>query len=176
MSVVWIRGVLPMAMEEDARRGYCYVRRESTLKHMLYGGSFLTRPPTACSFPSTGAAWFGSPLRTPKGPTQIVPSKLALTFFSRGGLDLSPIARIDRAHSDRAPSDIQMILPSLLLLLQEGGLVDPRMRASNEALQRARVPRAGGRPGHPLFMFPSFPIAHRIHARRPCNGCNPIRL
>ena len=46
-----------MAMEEDARRGYCYVRRESTLKHMLSGGSFLTRPPTACSFPSTGAAW-----------------------------------------------------------------------------------------------------------------------
>jgi len=24
-------------------------------------------------------------------------------------------------------------------------------------------------------MFPSFPIAHRIHARRPCNGYNPIR-
>jgi len=44
-------------MEEDEGRGYCYVRRESTLKHMLSGGSFLTRPPTACSFPSTVAAW-----------------------------------------------------------------------------------------------------------------------
>jgi hypothetical protein len=31
MSVVWIGGVLPMAMEEDARRGYCYAGRESTL-------------------------------------------------------------------------------------------------------------------------------------------------
>ena len=33
-----------MAMEEDAGRGYCYARRESTLKYVLYGGNFLTRP------------------------------------------------------------------------------------------------------------------------------------
>jgi MarR family transcriptional regulator, 2-MHQ and catechol-resistance regulon repressor len=31
----------------------------------------------------------------------------------------------------------------------KGSLVDPRLRASNEALLRARVPRAGGRPGCP---------------------------
>ncbi len=34
-----------------------------------------------------------------------------------------------------------------------GGLVDPLLRASNEALPRARVPRAGGRPGRlPLLL------------------------
>jgi len=33
-----------MAIEEDAGRGYCYVRRESTLKHGLCEGTFLTRP------------------------------------------------------------------------------------------------------------------------------------
>lgn len=27
----------------------------------------------------------------------------------------------------------------------------------------------------PPLTFPSFPIADRIHARRSCNGCNPIR-
>jgi len=36
-----------MVMEEDAGRGYCHARRESTLKHELYGGNFLTRPPTS---------------------------------------------------------------------------------------------------------------------------------
>jgi len=29
----------------------------------------------------------------------------------------------------------------------KGGLVDPRMRASNEHILIGRVPRAGGRPG-----------------------------
>jgi hypothetical protein len=38
-----------MAMEEDAGRGYCHDRRESTLKHVLCGGNFLTRPPTDTS-------------------------------------------------------------------------------------------------------------------------------
>ena len=32
---------------------------------------------------------------------------------------------------------------------QQGGLVDPRLRASNEHIPIVRVPRAGGRPGHP---------------------------
>ncbi len=36
-----------MAMEKDEGRGYCYAGRESTLKHMLCGGNFLTRPPTS---------------------------------------------------------------------------------------------------------------------------------
>jgi len=38
-----------MAMEGDAGRGYCYARKESTLKHVLYGGNFLTRPPNGTS-------------------------------------------------------------------------------------------------------------------------------
>ena len=40
-----------------------------------------------------------------------------------------------------------MVSPSLLVFFPGGGLVDPLLRASNEALPRARVPRAGGRPG-----------------------------
>ena len=36
-------------------------------------------------------------------------------------------------------------------LLLGGGLVDPQLRASNEHLLSVRVPRAGGRPGRPLF-------------------------
>jgi len=47
MLVAWIGGVLPMALEEDAGRGYCYARRESTLKHGICEDTFLTRPPTA---------------------------------------------------------------------------------------------------------------------------------
>ena len=31
----------------------------------------------------------------------------------------------------------------------KGGLVDPRLRASNEHILIVRVPRAGGRPGYP---------------------------
>jgi len=31
----------------------------------------------------------------------------------------------------------------------KGGLVDPRVRASNEHILIVRVPRAGGRPGYP---------------------------
>ena len=42
-----------MAMEEDEGRGYCYAGRESTLKHMLCGGNFLTRPPTGRYFSPT---------------------------------------------------------------------------------------------------------------------------
>jgi len=32
----------------------------------------------------------------------------------------------------------------------KGGLVDPRLRASNEHIPIVRVPRAGGRPSHPF--------------------------
>jgi hypothetical protein len=35
----------------------------------------------------------------------------------------------------------------------KGGLVDPRMRASNEHILIVRVPRAGGRPGYPTSLF-----------------------
>jgi len=35
--------------------------------------------------------------------------------------------------------------------------------------------RAQGATKLPPITFPSFPIAHRIHVRRPCNECNPIR-
>jgi hypothetical protein len=36
-----------MAIEEDAGRGYCYTRRESTQKHGLCEGNILTRPHTS---------------------------------------------------------------------------------------------------------------------------------
>ena len=39
--------------------------------------------------------------------------------------------------------------PSSPISLQEGGLVDPQLRASNEHILIVRVPRARGRPGHP---------------------------
>jgi hypothetical protein len=42
------------------------------------------------------------------------------------------------------------LLPSSLIYLFGGGLVDPRMRASDEHILIVRVPRAGGRPGLPL--------------------------
>ena len=34
MPIMWIGGVLPKTMEQDAGRGYCYARRESNLKHV----------------------------------------------------------------------------------------------------------------------------------------------
>jgi len=146
-----------MAMEEDARRGYCYVRRESTLKHMLYGGSFLTRPLTACSFPSTGAAWFGSPLRTSKGHHSNCSFQARSYFLLKGWSGSIPYcAHRPSTVLSCGPQTCKIILPSLLLLPQGGGLVDPRMRASNEALLRARVPRAGGRPGRPISRFHHF--------------------
>ena len=99
-------------------------------------------------------------------------SGLARTFSSRGGLDLSPIARIDRA------TIYKMLLPSSLV-------VSPRKdtRCWSYCGRRARpfLGRALREQGTstgalpPPLTFPSFPIAHRIHARRPCNGCNPIR-
>ncbi len=52
-------------------------------------------------------------------------------------------------------------LPSLLVSFYGGSLVDPRMRASNEALHRARFPRAGGRPG-----CPSLPFQARLYPSR----------
>jgi hypothetical protein len=36
-----------MATEENAGRGYCYARRESTVKHVLCGSNFFTHPPTS---------------------------------------------------------------------------------------------------------------------------------
>jgi hypothetical protein len=38
---------------------------------------------------------------------------------------------------------------SIFTSIFKGGLVDPRMRASNEHILIVRVPRAGGRPGCP---------------------------
>jgi hypothetical protein len=48
-----------------------------------------------------------------------------------------------------------MVPSSLLVFLPGGGLVDPLLRASNEALPRARAPRAGGRPGRPPLLLQS---------------------
>lgn len=35
MPIMWIGGVLPKTIEQDAGRGYCYTRRESNLKYVL---------------------------------------------------------------------------------------------------------------------------------------------
>jgi hypothetical protein len=43
-------------------------------------------------------------------------------------------------------SNRQWSLQACSFVFPGGGLVDPLLRASNEALPRARVPRAGGRP------------------------------
>ena len=48
-----------------------------------------------------------------------------------------------------------MVPPRLPCVFPGGGLVDPLLRASNEALPRARVPRAGGRPGRLPFLLQS---------------------
>ncbi len=60
------------------------------------------------------------------------PSKLARTFFSRGGLDLSPIARIDRAHSVCAALRHTDAPPKLARFSPPGDcLVGVPLRASN---------------------------------------------
>jgi len=63
-----------MAMEEDAGRGYCYARRESTLKHGLCESSFFTHPPIGTprrAILAQARAFRFSPL-CPKGSSQTV--------------------------------------------------------------------------------------------------------
>ena len=92
-----------MVLEEDARRGYCYARRESSLKHMLCGGNFLARPPTGRYFlPALPSDCFaidfpGHAISPSEGQSDIP------HFALRGAAKLSFTACIDRAHSDRAP-------------------------------------------------------------------------
>ena len=51
-----------------------------------------------------------------------------------------------------------MLLLSSLSVSQQGSLVDPRLRASNEHIPIVRVPRAGGRPGYPVSsLFEQLP-------------------
>jgi len=71
------------------------------------------------------------------------PSKLARTFSSRGGRIYPLIARIDRAHSDRAHFR-HTVVPSkpTRFLLSGDCLVGVLLRASNEGLPRPRVARA----------------------------------
>ena len=49
----------------------------------------------------------------------------------------------------------QWSLQACSFVFPGGGLVDPLLRASNEALPRARVPRAGGRPGRLSLLLQS---------------------
>src|SRR3990172_4448461 len=108
MLVMCNGDILPMAMEEDAGRGYCHARRESTLKYVRYGGNFLTRPPTACSFPSTGVAWFGSQLRTSKEHHSKCSFQARSLLLQGDGL-VGPSPRASREHILIVrPSDIQM--------------------------------------------------------------------
>jgi hypothetical protein len=129
-----------MAMEEDEGRGYCYAGRESTLKHMLCGGNFLTRPPTGRYFsPVLPSARLSFTARIQQNTN--VPSKLARCSPRKDTRCWSYCGRRARPFLGRA--------------FREQG-------TSTGALP-------------PPLTFPSFPIAHRIHVRRPCNGCNPIR-
>ena len=59
-------------------------------------------------------------------------------------------AYLARAHVQRimTPQACSFVFPG-------GGLVDPLLRASNETLPRARVPRAGGRLGRLPLLFQS---------------------
>ena len=58
-------------------------------------------------------------------------------LLQEGGLNRASTARV-------------FLIPHFVF---KGGLVDPRMRASNEHLLSVRVPRAGGRPGCPVSPF-----------------------
>ena len=71
---------MPMAMEEDVGKGYCYARRESTLKHVLCGSNFLTHP-THCllvSFYGGGLVWFPTAHVERPPPSMLLPSSLLL--------------------------------------------------------------------------------------------------
>jgi len=64
----------------------------------------------------------------------------------------------DRVASASKKDGLAVPLPSFRacsLHASKGGLVDPRMRASNEHILIVRVPRAGGRPGSPSPPPPS---------------------
>jgi hypothetical protein len=78
-------------------------------KHVLFGGNFLTHPqasrkPILIRISETAGVISIAHVLVRLLYKFNAPSKLALTFSSWGGLGLSPIARIDRAHSDRARS------------------------------------------------------------------------
>ena len=80
-------------MEQDPGKGYCYARRESNLKHALYGGNFFTRPPT------------DTPRRT------ISPCEGYLLTRIQRAAGVVSIARIEGAHSDRAASASTETMP-----------------------------------------------------------------
>ncbi len=76
----------------------------------------------------------------------------------RTNVGVLPISHLSLKERPRLPfpAAIERYICSLQarsFLSSKGGLVDPRLRASNEALLRARVPRAGGRPGYPSRSF-----------------------
>ena len=80
------------------------------------------------------------------------------------------------AHVERAP--FYMFLPSSLVVppgrtIVAGPICGRRARPFLGRAHREQGTSTGALP--PPLTFPSFPIAHRIHVRRPCNGCNPIR-
>ena len=97
------------------------------------------------------------------------PRLLAIDFLRRA---ISPGEGPPRARVARAQKIIRLhpLFPSLLLSFSGGGLVDPLVRASDEHILIVRVPRAGGRPGCPLFFLagPSpHPMPVQISPHRP---------
>ena len=85
-----------MAMEEDEGRGYCYAGRESTLKHMLCGGNFLTRPPTADTFHPHYPPPDCPSLRASSKLPMFLPSSLVLSL--QGVVWIYPPSRASTEH------------------------------------------------------------------------------
>src|SRR6266850_8480912 len=69
----------------------------------------------------------------------------------------------------------KMILPSLLVSYYGGAWFGSNCARRTTTASSWGFREHGEPTRLPPLTFPSFPIAHRIHVHRPCNGCNPIR-
>ena len=98
------------------------------------------------------------------------PPHCLLVSFNGGGLVWFPTA-----HVEGAPR--KLFLPSSLVVppgrTRCWSYFGRRARPFLGRALRAQGTSTGAFP--PPLTFPSFPIAHQIHARRLCNGCNPIQ-
>ena len=59
--------------------------------------------------------------------------------------------RVARAQETNRLPPFFLVIFASPPVSQQGGLVDPRLRASNEHIPIVRVPRAGGQPGYPAL-------------------------
>src|SRR6185295_615960 len=109
----------------------------------------------------------------------------AESYISRSLLQahsLSPIKGRARGASTARVEQYNDSFQARSFISSEGGLVDPRMRASNEGLLRPRVARAGGRPGYPPPLTPTpahspFPLLFlRTTGTRPAKPPTSVPL